>query len=142
MHTDPFTELSEKHGCGSCGRTGNVFYVVKYYILPTKLVRKRHRDKSRIEIYCRDCFEANPSYSFEANGTGVSVPRKPRQLSDDPASRQCTVCRQVPDWDGLYGVLTSPLFMDGSMIENFPVARLCSGCVELQEISLPQSLDV
>ena len=56
------------------------------------------------------------------------------------SSNSARVLRLILNLDALYGVLTKTLFMDGSMIDNTPLAWLCSNCIEQKEVVfLPQS---
>lgn len=136
MEKDPFTALSEQQGCALCGQKGVVFYTLHYYILPTRLVRKRHRDKERLALCCRDCFEADDVLRIEVGGVGVAVSKECKKTRFKPKECTCMVCGELRDLGGLYGVVTTTLFMDGSMIESAPLARLCSDCAEQKEVHL------
>ncbi len=139
MDKDPYTTVSEQFGCYRCGKKGVIFYAIEYYILPTRLVRKRHRDKGHTSICCRDCFEADTALSVQIDGISVAIPKEGRHSPQTPADSKCVACGDTRSLDGLYGVITKTLFMDGSMIENAPLAWFCSNCVEQKEVVLPRA---
>ena len=56
---DPITVIGLNDGCCICGTRTDTFYFVEYYMLPRKLIRKRHRDKERFILYCQSCYEQN-----------------------------------------------------------------------------------
>ncbi len=136
MDKDPYTTRSEQSGCDRCGKKGVIFYAIEYYILPTRLVRKRHRDKSQIFICCRDCFETDTALPVQIDGVSVDIPKEPKHFPQMPADRKCVACGDTRSLDGLYGLITKTLFMDGSIIESAPLARFCSSCVERKEVVL------
>lgn len=130
---DPITRLGKERGCVSCGKKTDVFYWIEYYLLPTKLVRKRHREKERAALYCRRCYESDPNLHFEIDGKHYSVPQT---SSNDFKNIYCIVCNnETKDSRQLHGVVTSLLMMGGSGIENYPLAFLCSKCVEDHELN-------
>ena len=124
--------------CDSCGTAGAVFYKVEFYILPTRLVRKRHKDRGRTGIYCRPCHEREPDLAVELNGNTVTVPKAPRRGKD--ALPPCLACGKAVTLPGLYALLTSVLVMSGSFVENFVLAALCADCAETRKIDLPRRL--
>ena len=138
----PYWEASslraEEHGCNSCGAKGDKFYEVRFYILPSRLIRKRHKDRSQTAIYCRACYEKNPYLPYLIDGEPASVPTTPRV---DPQHANCPVCdRRIGDAltadGGLYGLITSSLLMELSIIENWVLVTFCEPCVESHKISL------
>jgi hypothetical protein len=136
MDKDPYTTISEQSGCDSCGKRGVIFYAIEYYILPSKLVKKRHRDKSQASICCRDCFEADTTLPVQIDGVSVAIPKERGHFPKTPADSKCVACGDTRNLDGLYGLITKTLFMDGSIIESAPLARFCSSCVERKEVVL------
>lgn len=140
MHDDPYTTMAKEHGCCSCGQRTDRFYSLEYYILPSRLVRKRHRDKGRIAIYCQRCFEYQEHIAVRIGNDSVSMPSGYRIPSPVPADLKCMACHQTMPREGLYGVLAVTLHMSGSMIENRPLAKMCSVCAESKDISLPGPL--
>ena len=65
---DPYRLRAEEHGCNTCGVKGDVFYTVQFYILPSKLVRKRHKDRAQTAIYCRRCYERAEHLPYLVDG--------------------------------------------------------------------------
>ena len=131
---DSLTQTFKDKGCVVCGEAGNSFYIVQYYILPSRLVRKRHRDKRRMVFYCSPCYDKDETFEFEVDGKSYSVPRKPQV---DPMDRTCIVCdsRDIRP-PGLYGTVSSTLQIGGSFFEDYVLAFLCSKCVEEYEVCL------
>jgi len=136
---NPLTDLAREQDCGSCGRScgkpARGFYVVQFYILPAKLVRKRHKARKQTVILCRDCYEDSATLSYLLDGQQVSVPKVPRVEDSD---QRCTICSTpVEDFlPGLYGLIASTFMIDDSFIENFPLAIFCGRCVEAHTIDL------
>jgi len=53
------------HGCDVCRQTNlQKFYLVNLYFLPTKVVRKRHKDREQLAIYCQPCFESTSDFRY------------------------------------------------------------------------------
>ena len=69
-----------EEGCAACGTTGDAFYLLQYYILPTKKVRKKHRDKAVSIMYCRTCYENDSDIQFSFGGEIFSFTKTPRHL--------------------------------------------------------------
>lgn len=136
MDKDPYTTRSAQSGCDLCGKKGVIFYAIEYYFLPSRFVRKRHRDKSQIAICCRDCFEADPTLPVQVGGVSVTIRKDPRSIPRKPAGFKCAGCGNTLNLDALYGVITKTLFIDGSMIENAPLAWFCLSCIERQDVVL------
>ena len=109
MQDDPLTRLGKEAGCSFCGTKGDTFYWLEYYILPTRLVRKRHRAKEIGAIYCRTCYEKDDRFHFEVDGKTYSTPKAPAKTSPQ---NLCVVCyNQVRSPKALYGVISSLLMM-------------------------------
>jgi hypothetical protein len=108
--------------------------VLQYYILPAKLVRKRHRDKERATVYCRPCYEKDPELSFKVDGKGYSVPKAP---SRDAREGRCVVCGgKASAPDQLYGVITPMSPPRALYTGTFPLAHVCSSCAENCQVDL------
>lgn len=132
MDDDPMTRLAKDFGCVKCGAKTDVFYWVEYYILPSKLVRKRHRDKGQAAIYCRPCHEKEPDLHFDIGGVPYSATKTPREYDTPQPCIVCGVDTNAPS--ELYGVIASLLLIQGSAIENYPLAYLCKTCLEKHEV--------
>jgi hypothetical protein len=134
---EALTLRAQEHGCNACGVRGDVFYGVEFYILPTKKVRKRHKDRKQCAIYCRNCYEQHSDLPFHVDGESASVPVPPRI---NPQDHDCAICGEVSvatlGRERLYGLITSTLWMELSMIENHCLAFFCESCVESHKISL------
>jgi hypothetical protein len=130
---DPITKIGMDHGCMSCGAKTDKFYFVEYYVLPSRLVRKRHRDKNRWTVYCCSCYEAHEELDIEIDGNPVVV-NKTNII--DPNALRCFMCGSEIHHGAIYGVLTTLLLMRGSGIENRPLAFFCSECTEEHTIEL------
>lgn len=126
-----------EHGCNTCGARGEVFYYVSFYILPMKLLRKRHRERAQNAIYCRSCYETHSELPILIDGESASIPMTPRI---EPQQMGCTVCgrRLVDTYEHreLYGLITSSLWMYRSIVESQCLAIFCGQCVESHRISL------
>ena len=132
MEDEPRTKMSKELGCLKCGAKGDVFYWVEYYILPSKLVRKRHRDKNYAVVYCRPCYEKEPDLHLEIGGVPYSASKTPRQYDTPQPCIVCGVDTNAPS--ELYGVVASSLLIQGSAIENYPLAYLCKACLEKTDV--------
>jgi hypothetical protein len=130
---DPITKIGMDYGCMSCGIKTDKFYFVNYYILPSRLVRKRHRDKNRCAVYCCSCYEAHEELDIEIDGKPVVVNKANRI---DTNSLRCFMCGSEMQHGSLYGVLTILLLMRGSGVENEPLAVFCTECAEGHTIEL------
>ena len=130
---DPITKIGMDYGCMSCGIKTDKFYFVNYYILPSRLVRKRHRDKNRYAVYCCSCYEAHEKLDIEIDGKPVVV-NKANII--DPNALRCFTCGSEMHHEALYGLLTILLLMRGSGIESKPLAVFCSECTEEHTIEL------
>ena len=129
---DPMTRMAREVGCLACGAKGDIFYWVEYYILPSRLVRKRHRDKNQAAIYCRPCYEKDPMLEVEIDGVPYSISKKPVK---DFQELNCIVCDgKVITISNLYGIIASLLVMEGSGIESCPLAYLCEDCLEQHKV--------
>ncbi len=130
---DPISRIALDYGCKSCGIQTDKFYFIDYYILPSRLVRKRHRDKHRCAVYCCTCYEAHEELDIEIDG-------KPRTISKsrkiDLNALQCFMCGSEMQHGELYGALTMLYMMSGSGIENKPLACFCAKCTEECTIEL------
>jgi hypothetical protein len=138
MARDGWALRGEEHECDSCGKRGDDYYVIAFYILPTRLVRKRHRLRGKRAWFCRECYEADPDLPVLADGARVTVAKSPVRPDKSP----CLFCRsKTPqDINGLYGVVTSLLRMGDSIIECLPLAFVCSDCVETHQVGLVTSI--
>jgi hypothetical protein len=107
---------------------------VEFYILPSKLVRKRHKDRKQVAIYCRECYERTESLPYLVNGHHQVISKNsgPKELED----LRCAICGIPHKPRTLYGLITSTLWMDSSMVESQFLAIFCDECVESREISL------
>jgi len=124
---DPITKIGIEHGCMSCGAKTDNFYFVEYYILPSKLVRKRHRDKNRFALYCCSCYKAHDQLHIEVDGKPLTINKS---NAPDLNNMRCFICGSEMLHGDLYGLITMFLLMGGSGIENKPLAFLCDECVE------------
>lgn len=117
--------------CTCCGKTGDVYYWIQFYILPHRLLRKRHRERKQDVRYCRSCFEKNENLPILFDDRCVTIPKTPRGDLEDMGWFPCFHCgKRVIDNKGLYGFLASTFVVGGSLIENAPLAYLCAACVE------------
>jgi hypothetical protein len=130
---DPITRIGMDHGCMSCGVKTDKFYFVDYYILPSRLVRKRHRDKHRFALYCCSCYEAHDQLDIEVDSVPLAVDKANRI---DHNALRCFLCGSEMHHGALYGVLTTLLLMRGSGIESRPLAFFCPECTEGHTIEL------
>ena len=130
---DPITKIGMDYGCMSCGTKTDKFYFVEYYILPSKLVRKRHRDKNRFALYCCSCYEAHDQLHIEVDGKPLTVNKS---NAPDLNNLRCFICGSEMLHGSLYGQITMLLLMGGSGIESKPLAFMCSDCVENRTIEL------
>ncbi len=130
---DSISRIALDYGCKSCGTHTDKFYFLDYYILPSRLVRKRHRDKNRCAVYCCSCYETNEELDIEIDGKPLTVNKS---KTPDLNNLRCFICGSEILNSSLYGQITMLLLMSGSGIESKPLAFLCSNCVENCTIEL------
>jgi hypothetical protein len=138
MWNDPFTSQMSEDGCECCGETGTTCYLVQFYLLPRKLIRKKHRDRSRAAIFCRSCYEAENTLPVSINQTIQRLPKK--GLNDRQELLHCYQCGHSYKDTKLYGLIASSLWMSGSCIESLPLARFCTECAEEILIDFPKNI--
>ena len=114
--------------CQTCGNNTPSFYNIQFYFLPSKLRRKRHRDRERQVFYCRECFEKTPTLSVAVGGQPFSPVKNPRDLEKTTLCLRCGEGAVKPDQ--LYGLLACTLLVRGSAIESRPLAAVCAACGE------------
>lgn len=128
--------------CDSCGQlVGPTAYRVKFYILPSRLRRKRHKDKAREALYCATCYDNWQRVPYFVDG--IECPLSKVQKAE-PREMLCPICiKPLPEiLPGLYGLIVSECSIDDSSIETWPLATFCGECVENHEIEfLRLSLD-
>jgi hypothetical protein len=124
---DPISRIALDYGCKSCGAQTDKFYFVHYYILPSRLVRKRHRDKNKCAVYCCSCYEAHEELDIEIDGKPLTVNKS---NVPDLNNLRCFICGSEMLHGDLYGVITMFLLMGGSGVESKPLAFLCYECAE------------
>jgi hypothetical protein len=118
----------EVANCRACGASTTSIYRIQFYFLPSRVVRKRHRDRERQAFFCRECFEKTPELPVEVGGRRFHVPKSPRVLEK---TRSCLRCGEEAVKEGrLYGLLACTLLVRGSAIESLPLASLCAACGE------------
>lgn len=132
---DSLTLRAEEHGCNSCGARGNAFYAVEFYILPTRLRRKRHRDRHQTALFCRDCYEQDQELPILIDGQTVFVSKTPSQRAEDVCCMTCG-CALIDNHGRLYSMVTSSLIIDSSCIEWFVLLVMCHQCVETHRVGL------
>jgi hypothetical protein len=135
---DPFRFRAEDQGCNTCGARGDEFYTVSFYILPVRLVRKRHKDRKQVAIYCRECYERAEELPYLMDGQlhVVSKHPKPEELED----LRCAICA-IPYRHGtLYGVISYMLWRDSSIIEQQILTFFCDECIKSHKFSLVAKL--
>ena len=130
---DPISRIALDCGCKSCGDQTDKFYFLQYYILPSRLVRKRHRDKNRCAVYCCSCYEAHEELDIEIDDKPLTVNKS---NVPDLNNLRCFICGSEMIDGSLYGVITMLLLMSGSGIESKPLAYMCSDCAENRTIEL------
>jgi hypothetical protein len=124
---DPITKIGTEHGCMSCGTKTEKFYFVEYYMLPRKLVRKKHRVRERFALYCPSCYEANEQLVLQVDDKPLPINKI---IISDVNNMHCILCGSaIPDGT-IQGVITVLLLMGGSGIESGPLAFFCSECTE------------
>lgn len=137
---------AKEHGCNSCGVRGIVFYTVEFYILPSRLVRKRHKEREQTAVYCQPCYEKHSELPFFVDDDRRVISRFP---SEEPQERPCPVCGKPFDAifaepggePRLYGVVSVTLWMELSPEEGQCLATICGECVEAHKISLVAKLN-
>ncbi len=128
---DPITKIGIEHGCMSCGAKTDKFYFVEYYMLPRKLVRKRHRDRERFALYCPSCYEAYDQLHAEVDGKPLIINKV---IVSDLNNLRCIICGSEIPYGTIHGVVTVLLLMGGSGIESGPLAFFCSECAECHTV--------
>jgi len=143
MWEDPYTRRSAQDGYDCCDSHGSTCYTVQFYILPSKLVRKRHRDRKQTAIYCSDCYEMDGDLPILLNGQRVGLRKNGiGDTFDESHPFICLNCRRsFLAISNLYGSVTSSLWMSGSCIENFLLAVICSECLENTTITLLKKIN-
>jgi hypothetical protein len=129
-----FTGWALERACDCCGARGDAYYEVRYYVLPTRLVRKRHRDLARTATYYRACFEHAPDFPVLVGGRLVLAPKA---LPQDLTGWPCLACGTPLRTTGeLCGVLSYLLIERGVCIEDGPLGFLLRECVERYPVTL------
>lgn len=128
---------AQDQGCNNCGARGDVFYAVQFYFLPSRLIRKRHRDRQHSAIYCRECYESHPTLPLQIDDTPSSVPTSPAAPSADRKCHLCETTVRDNHMNGkLYGSITTTFWVGVNMTECRLLAFVCGDCVESHKISL------
>ena len=130
---DPISRIALDFGCKLCGKKLEKFYFMQYYILPSRLVRKRHREKERCAVYCCSCYESSEELDFEINGSAAVVNK---DIKIDLNIMRCFCCEKIIVYGTLHGLLTMFLMMHGSGIESRILAVFCDECSETSLIEL------
>ena len=123
--------------CASCGSVlGAAFHQLDFYLLPTKLLRARHKKKSQCIYYCSTCYDGRDRLSYLVDGNQCPLGKVQRLK---PAEMLCPICIKSLDeiMPGLYGLIVAGFWVGGSCIESWPVATFCGECVESHDIQLP-----
>ena len=131
--------IASECSCACCGKpaTDGVCRL-DYYILPTKLVRKRHKERKRTANYCVDCYKAADRIPVRI---GEGLVHLPKMGSRDLQAHECPGCGDKLPHDGsLYGCVVLSVDEDGRSSYNAPLAMLCSDCAENCEVELPSTL--
>ncbi len=126
---DPYTKEASERGCHCCQNRVHSCYVVDFRFLPTRFVRKRHRDREQKVILCRSCYETADFLPVLIGGR--SCPLQTSGVIMGPESVICLGC-SLPAFPtkGLFGVISSSLWFTGRCIKSIPLAFFCSACVE------------
>ena len=137
MYTcNPYVDRSTQHGCNSCGDRSDDFWSVSFYPLPSRLVRKRHRDRKQTAIYCRKCYDARPNLMVKINDQRRYFDTNPGQPTPI-----CCLCNSELDLgESLYALLYATHWMDECSIDSHLLANFCGNCFESNRISLARSL--
>ena len=130
---DPITAMGMDYGCSYCGRTTDNFYYIEYYILPSRLVRKRHRDKGRCELICPPCYESIDEMIISLNGVPLKIPKSGIR---DMNNLYCAMCGDKLEDGDLYGLIALMHMNWCSCIQSDPLAVFCPNCVEKYTIEL------
>jgi hypothetical protein len=120
--------------CRTCAKIAPSFYHVQFYFLPSKLVRKRHRDRKREAFFCRECFEKTPTLPVHLGGRRLSVTKRPPVQEGTCLCLGCGEGAVLPDW--LYGLMACTLLVRSSAIESGPLASLCAECGEANALEI------
>lgn len=124
---DPITSLGTEYGCHICSKKTDNFCFIEYYILPSKLVRKRHREKEQCILLCPYCFDNNDLLAV--SGTGKSVVISKTEYHD-MNNIECNICDVDMDLSQIHGIVSLLHMIGGSGIESRPLAFFCSDCLE------------
>lgn len=132
---DPYTKEASERGCHCCQNRVHSCYVVDYRILPTRLVRKRHRDREHKLVICESCYETADVFPVLLDGKSHRLQTIGAIMGHDSVScRQCSL-RAFPT-EGRYGVISSSLWSMGRCIKSIPLAFFCSECVDNKLVTL------
>jgi len=129
--SDPITALGIDCGCQACGKKTDNFYFVEYYMLPRKLVRKRHREKERSTLLCPSCYEETEFLAVSVADGSLAVSKAGQRDMND---LKCILCYTEIKDAQVYGVVTLLHMIGGSGIESKPLAFLCTDCTENQKV--------
>lgn len=130
----------ENPACVSCGITlGEAFHQLDFYLLPTRLLRVRHKRKKQRIHYCSTCYDGRDRLSYFVNATLCPL-EKVQRLT--PAEMLCPICIKPLDeiLPGLHGLIVVGFWVGGTCIESWPVATFCGECVEKHDIRFPSTM--
>ena len=134
---------AEDHGCNTCGARGTVFYAVMFYILPARLKRKRHKERQQLAIYCQSCYETAQEIPYLVDGNryvastaGLRENHAVGEPGEPPPALECGLCGSPFSHWCLYGILSSTLFKNDSIVEEKMLTLFCETCIESHRISL------
>ena len=88
--THPYCDflIAQDTGCVCCRKPVELwYYKLEYYVLPSRLKRKRHFDRERCGFYCRECFESIDTLVIRVDQTHIEVPIP--SLDEKPALTPC-----------------------------------------------------
>ena len=135
MRYETIFNRAKDHGCDACRqRDLQTFYMVHLHFLPTKLVRKRHKDRERLAFYCQPCFENMDNFPYKFNGQEHRVP------SQGKSDFGCTRCPSEITTEKLYGMIDYSKWIDESIVDQMPLVLFCAECAEKGIISLTRQL--
>lgn len=133
---ESFLLRAQEHGCNNCGEQVDSFYTVEFYFMPSRLVRKRHKERVQNAIYCRDCYECHTELPFLVDGEAIALPIGKAIV---PSELRCRICRSDCNSSihpELHGIIASTFWAGVNPMESLPLAVFCAECVESQRISL------
>ena len=117
---DPYTAKALKTGCDCCHARLPSFHAVDYYLLPSKLMQKRHRDQKQMDIYCFSCFDKDEKLPILIDGQRILLSKKSLRFNGQD-SLPCIHCGSPIRFDGtLYGMFTGSLWVPGFCVRAFP----------------------